>query len=176
MSGIPLKLLRFVTILLAAVLATMTFTHLWQLPTRMGYGAGLWFSTLGLYEKLGPKGPGPIVEVAAVLAAMLHAVAVRRRGSAFGLSLFAALVLACSFAAWWIFIHPVNEQMAGWTPGTIPADWSVYRERWEYGHAARACCSLLALAALVWSVVRETPEGAEEVAPVGWPSTPRSVP
>jgi len=166
----PLKLFRFVTILLTAALATMTFTHLWQLPARMEYDAGLWFTTLGLYEMLGPGGPGPAVELAAVVATTLLAAFVWARRPAFGLTAAAALLLILSFAGWWIFIQPVNVLMHSWTPGTIPADWVNYRARWEHAHAARAVLTSMALAALVWSVVAETPEGesAEEAARARW--------
>jgi hypothetical protein len=166
-----LKTWRFATILLVATLATMTFSHLWQLPTRMSYSPGIWFSTLDLYEQLGPQGPGPSIEVSALFFSLVLVPMVWHRSPAFGLSLFAALVLLISFAAWWMFVYPLNLQLQTWTDVTIPADWSVYRVRWEYAHAARALCSLIALAALVWSVVVETPE-VEDAPAVGWQSTP----
>jgi hypothetical protein len=95
---------------------------------------------------------------------MLLAAFVWHRRPAFGLTAAAALLLILSFAGWWIFVQPVNVLMQSWTPGTIPADWVNYRARWEHGHAARAVLTSIALAALVWSVVAETPEGesAEE--------------
>jgi len=163
-----LKTWRFATILLTAALATMTFTHLWQLPTRMDYGPAIWFSTLRLYEQLGPNGPGPIIEVSAIAFALVLLPLVWGRRPAFGLSLFAAVVLMISFAAWWAFVDPVNERLASWTATTMPADWADYREQWEYTHAARAVFSLVALAALVWSVVVETPEELEHAKAAQW--------
>jgi hypothetical protein len=46
------------------------------------------------------------------------------------------------------------------TPETLPADWIGLRDQWEYGHAARAVLQIIALGALVFSVLIEIPTNA----------------
>jgi hypothetical protein len=53
---------------------------------------------------------------------------------------------------WWLLIAPVNAHLAEWTPATMPPDW----ER------ARAVCRIVGLAALVASLLAETPEETHE--------------
>lgn len=40
---------------------------------------------------------------------------------------------------------------------TLPANWMTRRDQWECAHAARAVLQIVALAALVFSVLMETP-------------------
>ena len=42
----------------------------------------------------------------------------------------------------------------------IPANWATVRDRWEYGHAVRACLLTGALAALVWANAGESSDSA----------------
>jgi hypothetical protein len=51
----------------------------------------------------------------------------------------------------WSFTFPANKQTANWT--TLPSDWEQLRVRWEYSHAASAVLTLLALVALIFSIV-----------------------
>lgn len=152
-----LKAWRFITIMLTAVLLTMGFTHLWQLPHRMDYDGALWLETLTFYIKFGPGGPGPVIEVAAIQSTILLALFARARRPAFALTLVAAIALVVSLGAWWVFIYPVNRELLNWTAETLPQNWTDFRDQWEYTHAARAVLMLIALGALVWSVLAETP-------------------
>ncbi|WP_461054419.1 hypothetical protein [Spirosoma arcticum] len=43
------------------------------------------------------------------------------------------------------------------TPETLPIDWTSLRNQWEYTHAARAYLHIVALGALVISILVETP-------------------
>ncbi len=157
-----LKAWRFITILLAAVLMTMGFTHLWQLPPRMAFDGALWLETLRRYVQFGPEGPGPVIEVAAVLSTIVLVFMVRRRKPAFALTLVAAIALVLSTAAWWAFVYPVNRELLIWTTETLPQNWTDFRDQWEYAHAARAVLMFVALGALVWSVLAEIPTQSSE--------------
>ena len=52
-------------------------------------------------------------------------------------------------------MSPVNIEMVTWPLDAIPRDWARARDRWEFGHAARAFLLIGALGALVWSNVDE---------------------
>ncbi len=57
-----------------------------------------------------------------------------------GVLLFIGIVMTVSIEV------PINKQIAGWTPGTIPADWAELRARWLMFHDARTAMGILAFA------------------------------
>ncbi len=148
---------RFITIMLAAVLMTMGFVHLWQLPPRMAYDGALWLDTLTFYIKFGPTGPGPVIEIGAILSTIILLGLVRGRRPAFAFTLIALVALVLSMAAWWFFVYPVNRELLTWTVDTLPQNWMDFRNQWEYTNAARAGLMFVALGALLYSVLHEVP-------------------
>jgi hypothetical protein len=80
---------------------------------------------------------------------------VRRRRPAFAWTLAGLLCVAAAHAVFWIWVAPVNTALLPLTPETLPADWAVLRNQWEYGHAARAVLQVAALGFLVLSVLAE---------------------
>jgi len=43
------------------------------------------------------------------------------------------------------------------TAETLPADWMRLRDQWEFSHAARTVLQIIALGALVFSILIEVP-------------------
>ena len=78
-------------------------------------------------------------------------------GRASGSRSAAAVLFALALVLWWVLVYPVNVELAKWVNGPVPADWTDYRARWEWGHAIIALSSLLGFAALVASVLADTP-------------------
>jgi len=69
--------------------------------------------------------------------------------------------------AYRVWIAPVNATLGAVTPDTLPPDWTNLRDRWEYTHAARALLQVIALGALVGSILVDTapvPSRAPETA------------
>lgn len=150
-----LRTWRFLTIILVSLSMAMAFCHLLQLPPRMRYDGAQWVATQSLYQVFGTI--GAFIEVGAVLLATVLLLAVWRRCPAFQWTLFGTSCLLVAHGAWWIFIAPVNAEIATWTPEALPADWTWWRSQWEYTHAARAILEILGVSALVLSVLVETP-------------------
>ncbi|HHF7373398.1 hypothetical protein [Legionella bozemanae] len=44
------------------------------------------------------------------------------------------------------------------SPETLPPDWTRLRDQWEFAHASRAILQIIALAALVISILIELPQ------------------
>ena len=68
--------------------------------------------------------------------------------------------MLAAFLNWLAVVEPVNLEVAAALqsqPDTLPALWVSLRSRWEYGHAAGFVMQLLGFAALVMSIVVETP-------------------
>jgi hypothetical protein len=159
-----LKVTRFVAIMLAALTLGLSFCHLMQLPARMGWDQYLWVGSTvqgGLYNLFGSI--GAVIDVATVIALALLAYFVREHGRpGFRLALAAAILFALALVLWWVLVYPVNVELAKWVNGPVPADWTDYRSRWEWGHAIISVVELAGFAALVASVLADTPAYAGE--------------
>ena len=151
-----LRTWRFLTIILVSLSMAMAFCHLLQLPPRMSYDGTQWVTTQSLYHQLFGT-VGALIEVGALLLATVLLLTVWRRRPAFQWTLFGTVCLFVAHGAWWMFIAPVNAEIATWTSDTIPADWTWRRSQWEYTHTARAILEILGLSAFVLSVLVETP-------------------
>lgn len=147
------KTWRFVTLMLLAVALSGAFAHLGELPGNLTLDGPVKLHRT-LYTYFGHVAGW--AEFAALVSAIGLAWALRKRGRAFAYTLVAAVCQAAAIAIFFIFVQPANRTMLGWSVDAIPDDWTVWRDWWEYGHAARAVLEAIALGALVWSVVRET--------------------
>src|SRR5262245_17692072 len=152
-----LKGTRFAAIVLAALTLGLGFCHLMQLPSRMGWDQYLWVGSTvqgGLYAAFGSVGAA--IFVATVIALGLLAYFTREHGRpGAGMALAAVLLVALVLA--WVLSVPVNVELAKWVTGAVPSEWTSYRFRWEWGHAIIALTELLGFAALVASVLADTP-------------------
>jgi hypothetical protein len=145
-----LHVLRFSSIMTTALAAVAAVAHLLEMPAKRRYERGMYVRLhRTLYSNFG-RVAGP-AEAAAVVATGVLAWRLRRRKAATLAPAAAAGCLAVAHSAFWTVVNPVNVEMLRWRLDAIPADWSTLRDRWEYGHAARACLLTGALAALVWS-------------------------
>ena len=154
-----LKGTRFVAVMLAALTLGMGFCHLMQLPARMGWDQYIWVGATvqgGLYAMFGTI--GAIIDVACVIVLGILAYFVREhRRPGFRLALAAVVLFAFALVLWWVLVYPVNVELAKWVNGPVPADWTEYRSRWEWGHAVISLLELAGFAALVASVLEDTP-------------------
>jgi hypothetical protein len=154
-----LKVTRFVALLLAALTLGMSFCHLMQLPARMGWDQYLWVGSTvqsGLYSLFGSI--GALIDVATVIAVGLVAYFVREHARpGFRVASGALLLFALALVLWWVLVYPVNVELAKWVNGPVPSDWTSYRARWEWGHAIISVLELAGFAALIGSVLADTP-------------------
>jgi hypothetical protein len=98
-----------------------------------------------------------VCEIGAVVASLVLVVAIRNRPKAFRWTLLAASCLAATHAIFWIWVAPVNAALVPLSPETLPPDWARLRDQWEFAHASRAILQIVALAALVISILAELP-------------------
>jgi hypothetical protein len=169
------KTWRFLTIMLVAIALSAALAHLMELPGKMSYDGPLYVKLhRTLYPTFGQTAGW--AEGVALLSVIGLAWAVRNRAGAFPLTATAAACQLAAMAVFLVFVLPANRTMASWPLEAIPTGWERWRNQWEYGHAARALLELVALAALVLSVVRETPaevRRAAEAQPSPAPQVPK---
>lgn len=152
---------RFLTLLLTALALTMTSAHLLELPQKMEYDANL-YSTVNttMYRYFAIV--GGVYTVGSIVAAMVLAILVRRRRATRRWTLAGAVALVLGFVTWLTLVEPVNSQIAAalrTAPGTVPALWMGFRDRWEFGHATGFVFQLLGFSALIVSLLVEIPRG-----------------
>ena len=92
-----------------------------------------------------------LIVPAAFLSVAALVIALRGTGAPFALAVIALLLLVGELAVFWGLIFPVNQATANWT--VLPNDWRELRAEWEYSHAVRAILYVLALGALVMSLL-----------------------
>ena len=155
-----LRVLRFSSIMSTAFAMTAAVAHLLELPAKRRYEPTLYVRLhRTLYWNFG-RFTGPAEAVAVLSTGVLAWLRGARHATAFAPTAVAAGSVAAAHAAFWTIVHPVNVDMIEWPLEAIPADWETTRDRWEYGHAARACLLMGALVALVWSSVDESADSA----------------
>ena len=152
-----LTLWRFITVMLTALSMATVFCHLMEMPAKLSIGGGLWLTLLQTLYPPTFGSFGAVFEVGALIATLVLAFLVRDRQPAFRWTMVALFCLVAAHAIFWTLIAPVNATLGPLTPETLPPDWSALRDRWEYSHATRAILELVALGALVISMLREIP-------------------
>ena len=148
--------LRAVNLILAFIATTAPLAHVLELPSKLTLDGSLWLAVQQhLYRGWGAVfGP---VEIAA-LASTGVILAVTWRTGARRTYVLAVVCYAAMIAVFFLFNAPVNEALNGWSAATLPIDWSIYRLRWEIGHAFSAALAVIAFVALVRQWKREAAE------------------
>jgi hypothetical protein len=150
-----LKILRFVTPLLVALLSGLAFAHVLERPAKMQYDAALYLTLQkSLYAQWGPPHIGGVLEPLAIVATGLLAFFVRKnkRDLRFSLSALFALLLAFPVVFFWL-VAPANSAFLTATRTSIPLNWTDIRSNWETGHAIRFVLQFGALALLIFSLI-----------------------
>lgn len=158
--------LQILTVMLVALSAATSLAHALELPGKMRLDeqriGPCSASTTGLHDRRRRRGLG---RHATALLVLLTPV----RTAAFWLVFVAFIGMLAMHIVYWIGVHPVNKH---WMTGqsvsaagaaffgagrkqAAPQDWTALRDRWEYGHVARAVLAGASLLALVISLTSD---------------------
>lgn len=150
---------QFITLMLTSCSLSLSMAHLLELPQRIKFDQQLWVKVTvveNVYKLFGSVGAA--FEITAIMTAIVLAFLVRGRGSAFYWALCGTIFLVLAFVSWIVFVAPMNAEFAKWLTNPVPADWTQYRNQWEYAHAVNAFIKIIALSSLTISVLVETPQ------------------
>jgi hypothetical protein len=151
-------------LLLVALTLGMTFCHVMEIAGKLRLDGQTWLTVQhNLYVAFGTL--GAVIEVLAILLTWVVTAQVRRRGPAFPWTIAAGICVTAGLAVWFAIVAPVNAALSTWTPATLPADWSSYRDRWEIGHAIHAALFALGFGALVVALLVETHDNTPMLRP-----------
>jgi hypothetical protein len=152
-----LTILRFLTMVLAALGLAPGTAHVLEMPVKLSYAPQLYAAvTSTLYVLFGVIGGA--LQVVALLGACLLCW-LSRKTKAFRFTVWGVVSLAVSLVIWGTVVAPVNadwaEALRG-SPESIPIAYARLRSRWEYGHAAAFLAWFLGFCCLQLSVFRST--------------------
>ena len=152
MNETLLTVWHFATIMLMALAMTAAVAHVMELPPKMKFEPRLYVM---LHRTLFPNfgRVAGTAEFLALVAVIGLAWRMHGEGSTFALTLVSTILMVAAHGVFWVLVQPANTTMAGWSLDAIPADWTRWRNRWEYSHAIRAVLQIGALGALVLSVL-----------------------
>lgn len=143
-----LKAVRFLALLLTALALAPALAHLLELPNKIGLSREEYLTVQQIYRGWALLG---VVVIGALLANLVLAIMVRGKPKAFVPALVAFLGIAGTQVVFWTFTYPANRATSNWT--MLPANWERLRAQWEYSHAVSAVLDLIALIALILSVL-----------------------
>jgi hypothetical protein len=139
----------FIALLSTALALGPALAHAFELPNKIGLPQADYFTVQQIYAGWNRLAIVLAIELASMLAL---AVMSRRRPEVFWPVLLAIMSLACAQAIFWVFTYPANVATGNWT--SVPADWQMWRVRWEYSHLAGAVFQILAISALIVAALR----------------------
>ena len=155
-QAMTLKVVRFASLFLTALAAGVALSHALEMPNKLVLNGDTWIRVQqGLYHGFGTF--RVLVETGAVLSTAVLLVLVRDQRPASGLTALALCLLAVEIVVWLAVVDPVTSAGSTWTVATLPANWTVQRAQWEYGHAARAVLLIASLAALIAATLTDAP-------------------
>lgn len=146
---------RFISLLLAALAMGMHLAHALELAPKLQWDAELYLPVqTSLYEWFGKI--GPIFEVGALVSVSILAYQLQARRPAFQFTLGSAVSIVLALLVWVLFVLPANSQIVQIDPGSIPVDWSTWRDQWQFGQAAIFILHIIGFSSLIQSVLVET--------------------
>jgi hypothetical protein len=128
-----------------------TGAHLAEL-NKLGLSVANYMTVQNLYGGWAMFG---IIVFGALVSTALHTYLVRANQPAFAWSAMAFCCVVGTQIVFWLFTYPMNVLTDNWT--VIPPDLNAARTQWGYSHAASAGLNLVALVAVVISVLTSRP-------------------
>jgi hypothetical protein len=142
------RTLYFVALMLTAIAMGLALAHLFELPNKIGISAEHYLIVQRNYDNWSIVG---LVVSVAFLAVAALTFGLRGTGAPFVLAAIALPLLLGELVAFWGFVFPVNQATENWT--ILPENWEALRTQWECAHAVRAILYVLAVGALVMSLL-----------------------
>ena len=155
------RIWRFIALTLTALTLGLAFAHALELRPKLNYDASLYLMLhRTLYWGFGTI--GGVIDVGAVVTAIVLATVSRKRRPSFGWAALGAIVIVAAHVVWWIWINPANTAMRELPLDSPPADWQTLRDQWEYTHLARFFMQLAGFMLQLTSVLVDTPRSVAD--------------
>jgi hypothetical protein len=144
-----LRSLYFLSLFFTALALVPAGAHLMELANKMRLPAADYRTVQQIYRGWSFAG---ILVIAALVSTLLLVLALRGQAWSFYPALVAVVCVVLTQVVFWSLTFPVNRQTHNWT--MLPENWIELRARWEYSHAASAVLTIIAIVALIVSLLR----------------------
>ena len=151
-----LKMTRFVSLICAALAFGLTITHDLEIPGKQMLSGTDWLTVQHTFYG-GFAIVGGVAEVLGLISTGILVYLLWKRRTGFTLPLIVAICFAGMLALFALGNNPLNQQIASWTPQTLPANWREFRDAWDGFHAASSALAALALISLLIATLSDTP-------------------
>lgn len=143
-----IKSLYFIALFFVALALGPALAHLLELPNKITLAREDYLTVQQIYRGWALLG---VVVAGALLSTLILALMVRKERKAFVFALIAFLCIAGTQLVFWTYTYPSNQVTNNWT--MLPQNWTELRRQWEYSHATSAGLNLMALVAMILSVL-----------------------
>ncbi|HZE70640.1 MAG TPA: hypothetical protein VE135_14100 [Pyrinomonadaceae bacterium] len=143
-----LKATYFSSLVFAALALAPAMAHLLELPNKINLPREAYLTVQQIYRGWVLVG---FVVAGALLSTLALTITVRQERGAFSFALIAFVCIAGTQVIFWIYTYPANRATKNWT--MLPENWIELRRQWEYSHATSAILNLVALVALILSIL-----------------------
>jgi hypothetical protein len=136
--------LLMMALLLGALASGVAFSHLLEIPGKRRMATEFAVAVQQLLY-VGYRAPAAVIEIGAMLSALVALVLVWAEGAEFWLTLAAVAALVGTMVVFVLVTDRQNRQILAWQPDDLPTDWTHVRARWEASHGVRAGLFLVAV-------------------------------
>jgi len=134
--------------LFTALALCAAMAHLLELPKKIKLSSEEYIVVQKIYYGWALLG---VVVAGAIVSTLIVAIQLDPDQDAFPLTVTGLICLVGTQIVFWLFTYLVNKQTKNWT--LLPHNWIRLRKQWEYSHAANAGLNLVALSALILSLL-----------------------
>ncbi|HEY7531608.1 MAG TPA: hypothetical protein VH681_02360 [Nitrospiraceae bacterium] len=142
-----LKMVRFVTLVLVALLLGPSLAHLLELPNKIDLPRDDYLTVQQIYWGWAWLG---ILFISALISTFVLTVLLWKHSKGLGLTLAALFSIIGMHIVFWTFTYPANVATQNWT--VLPDNWIELRKQWEYSHATSAALNFAAFTTLLLSI------------------------
>jgi ribose/xylose/arabinose/galactoside ABC-type transport system permease subunit len=145
-----IKVFYFLALFLASLALGPALAHLLELPNKINLSRADYLTVQQIYRGWALLG---IVVAGALISTFVLTLLLRKERQPFVFSLIGFLCIIGTQVVFWTYTYPANQVTNNWT--MLPDNWEQLRRQWEYSHASSAVLNLLAVAALIVSLLAE---------------------
>jgi hypothetical protein len=148
-----LRLAQFSTIILFALVMGVFWGTWFTLSRSITAFTSQTFLDIGQTAIRNLAVPMRILMPLSLVSAFVMLALVPKTSWGFGFAVTGFLLMACALVVTVAVEVPIDNQIKVWTITTIPADWQMLRDRWEFFHALRTFVSIAALSSVAASAL-----------------------
>lgn len=152
-----LKIAQFLTTMLFALVMGVFWGTWFSLSRSIGRFHPQTFLDIGQTAIRNLAVPMAILMPLSLLSALIMLALLPKKSMAFVFAIMAFVLMVGALVVTLGVEVPIDNQIKVWTIATLPANWEMLRDRWEFYHGVRTFVSIFALAFVTVSCLSNRP-------------------